>query len=260
MEQVKQNLANQSSEEEIEQSPLKNEFARKTSLPKTILLIVGFIVSFILGGVSGYSFGLKAKTSGMPQSTEPTAQPQASIQPHSSPDASEDETLEIIDGSLYRALSSGDKKLLIDEQETGRIFDFYEEVSPDKTKSFLMVQGGISLDFLYYLPAINAVAKQVDAAQEAVWSNNSRFIAYASKPADAGPLIDVYLYDTQMNEVTEISNNNNIESLDYSYLGFHNLRWLDDDSAVKVNYDAYKGELPHGEKVGEGETVLLLRK
>lgn len=255
------NQTQPSSEKQIKQSQPADQSQAKTRLPAPVGLIVGFVAGLVLGGVGGYILGFQAKVSGILQPTEPIAQPQPTLEPDTPVDISGEGTFEILDGSLYRVLSSGETELLIDKQETGVIFDFREVASPDKTKRFLMVQGGISLDYLYYLPTMNT-AKRIGTtqAQEAAWSNNSRFIAYASKPADAGPLIDVYLYDTQTNENTEISDNHDITDSDYSYLGFRNLRWLDDDSGVLVDYAAYTGELPNGETLRDGETILWVNQ
>lgn len=255
MEQNIEDLVSQTSGEKTEQPLLAFKPITKTSLSKTLLLIIG---AFVIGGISGYILGLKVKTSDLKQRVEPAAQP--TTQPSPSIITLEEGMLEIIDGSLYKILSSGENKLLIDKQGTGEITDFYESTAPDKLKSFLMIQGGISLNFLYYLSPSEADVKQIGIAQEAVWSNNSRYIAYSNKPADAGPIVSVFIYDTQNDKKTELSGNYKVENLSYSYLGFNNLRWLDDDSGIQVRYDAYTGEIPYGEKIGEGETILKVKE
>jgi len=167
-------------------------------------------------------------------------------------------SLEIIDGSLYRVLSSGEKLLLVNKEETGKIWDFTEIRSPDNLKSILLIQGGISPYFLYYIPSDNSKAEQIGWAEEARWSNNGRYFVYDNKPADAGPILSVYVYDTQTNEKAEISRGHKIGDLDFDVLGFSNLRWLDDDGGVRVHYDAYTGEMPYLQKISEGETNMTI--
>lgn len=211
------------------------------------LLLVGFIVVFFFGAIVGYALGIKVKTSDLPQETAPANQRQQDSE----------KSKIVIEGSLYRILPSGEKKLLIAKPETGGITYFSESISPDNTKSFFMVEGGISHYLLYYLPPKSELAaERIDFAQEAVWSNNSRYIAYAKRPADAGALVSIFVYDTLTQKVDEISKGHEIENTNYDYLGFSDLEWLDNDSGIKAHYDAYTERLPGGEKVSEGETIL----
>jgi hypothetical protein len=184
----------------------------------------------------------------------------------------------VIGGKVYKLLSSGEKELFLDnvdfrenaESYLGEkdwwikgspYFQFLQVVeSPDKTKVYLLAYSGISLELLYYstVEGKNFAQLGIADASEVVWSNNSRYIAYLSKPADAGPLQIIQIYDSKKRkEVLNIrSFEHDIENVDHDFLGYSNLRWLNDDSGVIVNYIAYKGMIPESEIINKGEVTI----
>ena len=178
-----------------------------------------------------------------------------------------DSTL-IKDGSVYKVSSSGVKKLFIDKHDNKNHPDDREDffsyisadISPDKSKLLLLAQGGISIPFLYYTPFQQLNIKLIGTSSNAAWSHNSRYIAYISKPADAGPWSILGVYDTKTDQFVQIDNKPVIPNLKYELLGFSNFQWSNDDASIKVHYLAYwhgDNDLdPFGSVVGEGEVVI----
>jgi len=77
VEQNQENLTNQVSKKE---EGLQHQVSiSKTNVSKKLLILAGFIASFIVGGISGYLLGLNAKTLGLIKKTGSTVQP--TIQP-----------------------------------------------------------------------------------------------------------------------------------------------------------------------------------
>ncbi len=129
-------------------------------------------------------------------------------------------------------------------------------ISPDKTKILLFANEGLSLYGMYITSIDGTMIKKLDGpSNTGEWSPNSRYIAYLSKAADAGPLTRVFVYDTENNNELDLSAKHNTG---YSILGFDDIRWLDDNSGIKINYVAYDDSISYGNKIGEGETTILL--
>ena len=102
--------------------------------------------------------------------------------------------------------------------------------------------------------------------EKAKWSNDSRYIAYTSRPADAGYVGLLGVYDTETEEEISVTNRPYIENLDYTLLDFIDIDWLEDDSGIKVHYGAIKAFpddpdrsiVVYGKKIGEGYVVISL--
>lgn len=253
---------------QTEQIPNHQQSIKKKQIKKSLFIIIGALLLAIIGVSVFFRYRILFRIDNQ-QFSSPSIAPTSSIS---------EEEIKIIDGSVYKLLPSGEKKLLLNKEDFRKnteryigqpqdysredsFFTFsYVSLSPDKTKMLLFAQGSLTLEYLYYTSTDGANVISINLASEAIWSNNSRYIAYANKPADSGSIVRVYVYDTQTNKEVEVSKNHKVANLIYSYLGFSNLRWLDDDSGIKVKYDAYKGEMPHGEKIGEGETILMVEK
>ena len=95
--------------------------------------------------------------------------------------------VKIIQGNVYFLSADGKPKLIAnpkDIKEQGGLFAFTDALlSPDHSKIRLLGQGGISSELLYYTRLNNISVKNISTAEEAVWSPNSRYIAYNSKVA-----------------------------------------------------------------------------
>lgn len=184
-----------------------------------------------------------------------------------STNSSQWQSIKIIDGSVYGINNLGKQRLLIDKKSFNQdnqygdynygIAEAY--LSPDRSRVLLLFDGGITLYFLYYTNLDKIEVKNIGIAQEAAWSPNSRYIAYNSKPADAGGLVILKVYDTNLDKEVNISTTPNIKGLKYDYLDFSNIRWLEDSSGIKVHYGAYTGNNPFGEMISEGEVILPLK-
>lgn len=169
--------------------------------------------------------------------------------------------LKIVDGNVYQG-----SQLLISKKDcnSGNNSDEYLNIndfnlSPDKAKILLFGEEGLSVKILCYT-ALNPIHVQyIGPGIQTDWSHNSRYLAYTSKPADAGPVSMLYAYDTQLNKSIDLRSIVKINNLKYDDLGFSNLVWLNDDSGIKVNYQAFKNtDIPWGSLIGEGETTVLL--
>lgn len=173
------------------------------------------------------------------------------------------EEIKVVDGSVYKLSSSGKQDIIVKKGEyNGNSVSFTKAaISPDKSKMLLLGFGGASIPFLYYTYLDKINVQHINVAREAVWSHNSRFIAYINGPADALPDAWVYVYDTKLNKAVAIVHDTSsplkIENLKYDFLTFSNLQWSDDDSGIKVHYVAYTwGEVTPRQIVGEGDTIL----
>lgn len=182
-----------------------------------------------------------------------------------------DEGLDIIDGNVYKISSSGNQTLIVNKKDckSGNLSDDYLEfssfnISPDKSKVLLFGEEGLSIYTLCYTSLNPVKVKYISYVLKAVWSSNSQYIAFISKPADAGPDTIINIYDTRTDKLLNISNKPSIQNLKYDYLGFNDVMWLDDDSGIKVHYTAYQNRnndpdpfiASFGAKVDEGEVIL----
>lgn len=237
--------------------------SQKGFAPLLILLGVTIIIG-IIGGVYYFS---KSRII-QPQSQNPVDTsliPRSTISStsvsESTPTTQISEEVKIIDGSVYRVSAIGKKELLLDKQnyQDKGVSNFIEvSLSPDKSNVLLFAQGGISIPFLYYTPLFKINMQYIDITQEAVWSHNSRYIAYINGPAEALTNSEIHIYDTTLNKKIDISNKPTIKNLSYDYLTFTNISWSEDDSGIKVHYIARGGEAPRGETLGEGDIILPL--
>jgi hypothetical protein len=125
--------------------------------------------------------------------------------------------------------------------------------SPDKTKTALMAQGYISSPYLFVKDHNNHL-ETLHAAAQVVWSNNSRYIAYTAKIADAGSTYALYLHDTQKGETIDLrSKDSLLEKIPdgEGRTAFYDPRWSADDSLLIVDYTTYDS-IPYGNATGEG--------
>jgi len=275
MEQGNKNSNNQPTQTDISQNQLIH---KRVNISKNLIIFAFFCITIIASGTIGYFLGLNSQinTKEDEKITELTSQTRLTVTPEPSPAS---ENIKIIDGSVYQISDAGEKHLIIDKEEfrknTARyynqlnnqpdqkdpFFNFSQvQLSPDKTKLLLLAQGGLSLEYIYYssLGGDNLIG--LGLTTEACWSNNSRYIAFASKPADAGPNMILYIYDTQLNEITDISRNYDLGDLEPDLMDFSELQWLENDKGIKVKYVAFKGEIPFAEKIGEGETIIKFKQ
>lgn len=132
-------------------------------------------------------------------------------------------------------------------------------LSPDKSKSALLVDAGFSSYFLVYKDNKNDSYKEVDFAEEVVWSKNSRYIAYSGKVADAGSTYKLNIFDTNTKEVIDLRDKLNEDEVPFAHISFHNIRWEQDDKFIQVDWTAYS-DIPYGEILDEGTTDIHLEE
>jgi hypothetical protein len=238
-----------------------------------LVLIVGIaIVTAITVGAKYILNPLQRQTNHVeyPSVTVPEIDTNSSVAPSSAFPSihSEDvKDLKIINGNVYRIVSHKPPELLVDKNgctyeggSTGDINTF--SLSPDGTKIYITVNPGISMDYLCYVNFSNGKTQYINFASEAAWSHNSRYIAFSYKHADAGPVTDVVVYDTQSEKQQLLADARifpQIPNLTFDFLGYSNISWVNNDSGVKVHYYAFKGNMPFGDKISEGDIVLPIK-
>lgn len=138
----------------------------------------------------------------------------------------------IIDGSVYDKKTDKlliDKKALVHEAyKTDQVFDIIP--SPDKKEIILFTYGNLSSAAIFYADTTSYTPTFIDLAEEAVWSPNSRYIAYTRKPADIGPK-NLSVYDTQNQTLAKITLSVDATS------SFSNLQWANDSKTLTANYE-----------------------
>ncbi|MBI4137375.1 hypothetical protein HY469_04900 [Candidatus Roizmanbacteria bacterium] len=172
-------------------------------------------------------------------------------------DKSQDK-IQILDGNAY-LVQDGKQQLVANKD------DFKEDsyappiiftdaiVSPDQYKVLLIAQGGISAELLFYSDLNNVSFKYINTVSQAVWSHDSRYVAFTSKIADAGADYYLGIYDTNSHQTVDISKQSSINGIP----SYSNIRWQEDDSGIIVHYTA-QDEIPYGMKVGEGDITIPL--
>ena len=180
-----------------------------------------------------------------------------------------DSQFEAIDGSIYKISSTGTREILLDKEDykkyhaDGDGYVVYDDpyfqftsvqVSPDKSKLLTLADGNLSLSYLHYLSLDKKTAEYIGWVVSAVWSPDSKHIAYLSKPGDAGPLSIIAVYDSETGTITDLSKQHGTQ---YTILGFSDIEWLDDSSGIKLRYTAH-GNGPYWNIIDEGETIITL--
>lgn len=162
----------------------------------------------------------------------------------------------IIDGNAY-LIHNGKEELLANKNDF--IEDAYAPpimftdavLSSDQRKVLLIAQGGISANLLFYSDLNNVSFKYIHTVSEAVWSKNSRYIAFTSSVGDAGGDYFLGLYDSNSNKTADISKQSTIEGVP----SYSNIRWKNDDSAIIVHYSA-QDEIPYGNIIGQDDITI----
>src|SRR3989344_3562638 len=126
--------------------------------------------------------------------------------------------------------------------------------SPDGTKTAFLGEGSINSLLLFVKDNSTNKVNEVGTAEEIVWSNNSRYIAYNSRVADAGSTYFLGVYDTKIGSATDLSSKIKKDEISENPLSYHNLRWISDNE-LEVDYVAYD-EIPYGNVVKEGHIVI----
>lgn len=166
--------------------------------------------------------------------------------------------IKIQKGNVY-FLQNGEEKILADvnppiEVRNLKVTQFIDAVlSPDEKKVFLFARAGINSELLFYTNVDSPSVEYIGLVSKAAWSNNSRYIAYIARIADAGGNYFIGVYDTGINKNLTLTNEPTIEGVpNYSSIG-----WEQDDSGIKAEYIA-QSDIPYGEKVGEGTMSIPL--
>lgn len=234
-----------------------------------LFILVGLVV--VIGLVGGAYYWKKSQVS-MPQAqnqaaafltSQPTPFSTPSLQPTSSVKISEG--IKAIDGNIYKISSSGQRELLVKKGlykpiiSGGEVYFTEIDLSPDGAKILVTGSAGTSLSALYYTYLNKIDIKYIGSGQGAVWSYNSRYIAYINGPADALMNAWIHVYDTKLNkkiDIVYLQDKPNIKNLNYDYPTFDNLSWSEDDATIKVHAVAHSGSAPHGEVIGKGDISL----
>lgn len=188
----------------------------------------------------------------------------------------------ISNGSVYKISYSGTEEVLLDKEDykkyhwngDGHVIyddpDFHFnkiQISPDKSKIITLADGGISISYLHYLSLDQVRAQFIDFAVSAAWSPNGRYIAYTTKPADAGAVSILRVFDTETSSQITVTNKPVNNNIGYDFLGFGTYEWLDDSSGIRVQYEAYKSRpddpdpfiAVYGEVVDVGQVVIPIQ-
>ena len=237
---------------------------------RVLLYGIGAVLLIFIAGSVGYLLAVTRSTPSMKDITQTKSQtimkkPLITPTPRSTQDfhlpISITGEVKIMNGSLYSISASGSTTLVIDASTLpntygyGNIRNF--TFSPDKSKIFILVDGVLTEPLLFYTPVNNVNPISLNVANEAVWSHNSRYIAFSFKPADAGPISQLAVYDTIANKRFSLPIGFNFKNFKYATFDYSNLQWNNDDSGIQVHYLAQQGD-PNGPLVGEGNVVILL--
>lgn len=125
-------------------------------------------------------------------------------------------------------------------------------LSPDASTVALLANGGISPYFLYLSDSNGKNIVYIGTADEVVWSQSGKYIAYTAPLTDIGP--DVFtIYDLVRQKTLELEDNRFEEPTDYS-----NLIWSKDEQSLKADYITYK--IPGGDKLTSGTKTYFLNQ
>lgn len=130
----------------------------------------------------------------------------------------------------------------IDNDYQMTVTDLIVNFSPDKTKFYLLGQGGITPLLFYWSPVTNPQLRNIGEADKLAWSHNSRFLAYTSRHSDCGPVTGFGVYDTIKDQPLNVGPTLNDPDFKYEDLGLDSVSWSSDDKTVKVGYSAYDGQ------------------
>ena len=237
------------------------ESAPKTPFPKILiltLLIVLPIFSFVLGmkyqQTKNIQTSFPTPTIQLKNTPSPTSFVSSQIndqvnQGNQTPYPSQVKTRYEINGNeIYRIEGNN-------SYENGRLYK--EITSPDKSKNIVLVEGYLST-FQFFIREPNSKElKEIGIAEEVVWSNDSRYIAFTSKVADAGSTYRIKLYDAVEDKIIPLNDkvDKNIIA-NPNLTSYHNPRWLSDNSGVTVDYKEYD-QIPYGEIIAEGTITIV---
>jgi hypothetical protein len=161
----------------------------------------------------------------------------------------------LINNEKFKVLI-GTKEIFIDnnklqnpEHAIMRSIEHYE-LSPDRTKLAVLVQGNVMTFFLYLYDITADNITYIDFADEVKWSNNSHLIAYTKPLSDIGPHhFNIYNIDTKITKTLETKQSDNPTK-------YSNISWNQDDISLTADYYSYK--IPGGEEISSGKNTYLL--
>lgn len=150
------------------------------------------------------------------------------------------DTIEIIDGSIYRVYKLRKSEVLVSKESyesTSRFIDF--EVSPDGQKICFLGETIVPI-WLYYGDFDKGLIKnikRIGIASNCVWSNDSQKIAYNNHTTDVSP-IDVYVYDLETEEIVNVTkplqpeNKEEVNNIRF----YQRPVWSSDDFMITANF------------------------
>lgn len=107
--------------------------------------------------------------------------------------------------------------------------------SPQKNYITILAYVGLTPNGLYYMDASMKNITFVDLVEEAAWSPDETYIAFTSKPADAGPAEILKVYEVSTQKISkEYVHDANL----FCYGSYSNINWVDNNS-FKVKYDGF---------------------
>lgn len=175
----------------------------------------------------------------------------------------------IEDGDVY-LIYRGRKERFVDKTANTHYYGDFDvkffftkaELSPDKSKMYLQAYGAASAATLFYID-LSRVSDSYDvgSSTHALWSPNSRYIAYTYGAGDCGPQnLRLDAFDTLTKETISLNDKTKIPNLSYDMFLYDAFTWLQDSSGLKVKYSAYKEGGCIGENilVGKGTTTVQI--
>lgn len=258
--------------------PVANTFNKpnKTTKLNKLLIIIGVVLILFLVSIVLYIIKFKntqlilpnakittsptifqsMKPINMDNVNPPSTQPRPSIVfPYMS-----SVNIATAEGNVYFA-SGNQRQLLIDKRDYYKQYgeSFYitkASLSPDNSKLLLSAEGIVSIPILFYSKTDNFKNLiEIAPSEEAVWSPNSRYIAFTGSAGDGGfQNVQLEVYDTHLNIrafLASIYNLPKIQNLNFNTIIYDQLRWLADNSGFQVHYKAFLDRRME-EKVGEG--------
>lgn len=218
------------------------------------------IVVFIAAGVTSMYFFNKQQTPtqpGVPKAISISHTPAPTVMPSPTPISTTSQTKYlIIDGSLYKK-DAGKNTLVVDKKslkhnqiQIESIDEFTE--SPNQTKIALFAFGGTSAYFLFYIDLATNEIAFIDFAADAIWSPNSRYLAYTNRQADIGPE-RVFVYDLQKQ-----NNAKTIQSKNTTTTSYKNLVWNKTSDTLTADFETFD-DIPNGKIIDKGQTQISIK-
>ncbi len=164
----------------------------------------------------------------------------------------------IIDGSLYKVSTAQRSQLLVEKRELmykdlekSTLFTITKyDFSPDNSKILIHAQGAISAEVLFLVECEGGMVTPIDPGAEAMWSDDSKYIAYTSRNADIGPL-GLHVYDSESKKEVDLKMPKNV-----AYMDFSKPHWND---TYTVSADYYLlNAIPQGKVVKKGQITIDL--